>query len=44
VTIKGKAYYTTNQTNGTIYAITSDEDVGDEVGNFVNGKAVFHKK
>ena len=44
VTIKGKAYYTTNVSNGIIYAIESDESVGDEIGIFENGKAKFNKK
>jgi hypothetical protein len=44
VTIKGKAYYTTNATNGIIYAIENDESVGDEIGVFENGKAIFNKK
>jgi len=29
--------------NGFIYEIMPDEDIGDEVGKFVNGKAVFDK-
>ena len=44
VTIKGKPYYTTNATNGIIYAIETDESVGDEIGVFENGKAKFNKK
>ena len=44
VQIAGKAYYTTNQKNGKIYSVTADEDVGDEVGVFVDSKAKFHKK
>ena len=44
ITIAGKAYYTTNGQNGKIYAIDADEEVGDEIGVFVNGKATFHKK
>jgi hypothetical protein len=44
VKIAGKAYYTTNQKNGKIYAVTADEDIGDEVGAFVDSKAKFHKK
>ena len=39
IVIKGTRYYTTNETNGTIYAITEDDDIGDEVGKFVNGVA-----
>ena len=44
IDIKGTSYYTTNQQSGKIYAIGEDEDVGDEIGNFVNGVAVFYKK
>jgi flagellar biosynthesis GTPase FlhF len=43
ITIGKKSYYTTNGQNGKIYAIDADEEVGDEVGVFVNGKAKFHK-
>ena len=42
VKIKGKTYFTTDATNGIIYACV-DEDVGDEVGVFKNGVAVFNK-
>lgn len=42
VTIKGKKYFTTDTQNGTIYACV-DDDVGDEVGVFKNGVAVFNK-
>ena len=42
IEINGKRYYTTNDVNGTIYSILADEDIGDEIGAFVNGKAVFH--
>jgi hypothetical protein len=41
ITIKGKAYYTNNETNGNIYKILDDEDVGPVVGKFVDGKAKF---
>ena len=41
IEIKGKSYYTSDEQNGPIYSITSDEDVGDQVGKFVNGKATF---
>jgi hypothetical protein len=44
ITIKGKSYYTTNEKSGTIYAIDADEEIGDEVGVFVNGTAKFNKK
>ena len=42
VKIKGKIYFTTDPQNGIIYACV-DEDVGDEVGVFKNGVAVFNK-
>ena len=42
VKIKGKTYFTTNPQNGIIYACV-DDDVGDEVGVFKNGVAVFNK-
>jgi hypothetical protein len=44
VTISGKSYYTTNTTNGIIYSIDANEEVGDEVGVFKDGKPKFHKK
>jgi hypothetical protein len=43
VEIDGKRYYTTNDVNGTIYALLSDDDIGDEIGKFVDGKATFVK-
>ena len=43
VMINGKAYFTTDEKNGIIYS-SVDDDVGDEVGVFKNGIAVFHKK
>ena len=42
VKIKGKTYFTTDAVNGIIYACV-DDDVGDEVGVFKNGVAVFTK-
>ena len=42
-TINGKSYYVTNEINGPIYAISEDEEVGDEIGKFVNGKPVFQE-
>jgi hypothetical protein len=44
ITIKGKSYYTNNETSGKIYSILEDEDVGPAVGQFVGGKAQFTKK
>jgi hypothetical protein len=40
-TYKGKKYYVTNTTNGKIYACTTDDDIGDQVGSFKNGKPIF---
>jgi hypothetical protein len=40
-TIKSKTYYVTNEKNGTIYSVTTDGDIGDEVGKYVDGKPVF---
>ena len=41
VIIKGKTYYTTDEKNGAIYAVDSSGDIGDEVGRFTAGVAVF---
>ena len=38
VEIKGKLYYTTDEKNGDVYEIADDEDIGDCIGKFVNGK------
>jgi hypothetical protein len=43
VIIKGTKYYTSNETDGAIYSITDDGEIGDEVGNFVKGEAVMKK-
>ena len=39
VKIRGKRYFATNTTNGDIYAMDSDGEVGDKVGQFVQGEA-----
>jgi len=44
VTIKNKSYYTTNETDGPIYAILEDEDIGDQIGEFKEGKPTFYRK
>lgn len=44
VKIKNKSYYVTNETNGTIYTVDADGEVGDEVGKYVDGKPTFNKK
>jgi len=44
ISIKGKSYYTNNETNGKIYSILEDEDVGPVIGQFVSGKAQFTKR
>ena len=41
ITISGKKYYTNNEVNGKIYSIEKDEEVGDEIGVFVNSVAKF---
>ena len=38
IEINGTRYYTTDEQNGTVYAVLDDDEVGDEVGVFVNGK------
>ena len=43
IKIKTKSYYVSNETNSTIYSITDDGDVGDEVGKYIDGKPVFNK-
>ena len=35
-------YYVSNTKNGKIYLMTKDEEVGDEIGKFVNGKPIFY--
>lgn len=42
VTIRGKKYFTTNTTNGEIYSITSDGDIGDEIGKYHKGKVTWY--
>ena len=39
VVIHGKTYFASNTTNGDIYAMDADGEVGDKVGAFVQGKA-----
>jgi hypothetical protein len=40
-TINGTRYYITNDTDGEIYAIIDDDDIGDVVGRYVEGKPTF---
>ena len=42
IEVKGTRYYTTNEKDGIVYALLEDDDVGDEVGKFVNGKLVLN--
>jgi chemotaxis protein histidine kinase CheA len=42
ITIKGKKYFTTNEQNGEIYSMDPSGEVGDEVGLFVKGVAIFN--
>lgn len=44
VLIGKSSYYVANETNGPIYEITEDQEVGDEIGQYVNGKPVFQTK
>ena len=44
LTIKNKSYYVSNETDGPIYAILEDEDIGDQIGEFKKGKPTFYKK
>jgi hypothetical protein len=44
IEIKGKGkFYTNNETNGDIYQIEGEDDVGDQVGKFINKVATFIK-
>ena len=43
IEVKGKRYYTTNEKDGIVYALLEDDEVGDEIGKFVNGKLVLNK-
>jgi YHS domain-containing protein len=40
--IQGKKYYISNETNSVIYAFEESEEIGDVVGQYVDGKPVFH--
>lgn len=42
IEVKGTRYYTTNEKDGIVYAVLEDDDVGDEIGKFVNGKLVLN--
>ena len=42
IEVNGTRYYTTNEKDGIVYALLEDDDVGDEVGKFVNGKLVLN--
>ena len=42
-TIGKKKYYITSETNGIIYNIDNSDEIGDEIGKMVNGKAKFNK-
>ena len=43
IVFNGKKYYTSNETDGVIYSITDEGEIGDEVGNFVKGVAIMKK-
>jgi hypothetical protein len=42
IQIKGKTYFTTNENSGIIYECLVDGDIGEEVGEFKNGKPIFN--
>ena len=42
VMIVNKNYYTNNEKNGDIYEILPDEDIGNIIGRFINGKAIWN--
>ena len=44
VVIGKTSYYVANEENGPIYEITADQEVGEEVGQYVNRKPVFQPK
>ena len=44
ITINGTRYYVSNETDSTIYEVADDDEIGDEVGVFVNGKPIFMKQ
>ena len=39
ITINGTRYYVSNETDSIIYSVAEDDDIGEEVGQFVNGVA-----
>lgn len=43
IELNGNRYYTTNEQNGIVYELVGEDDVGDEIGKFVNGKLVLNK-
>jgi hypothetical protein len=44
VKIDGVSYWATDTTHGDIYTTDSDGEIGDHVGNFSEGRAIFFKK
>ena len=44
IEIKGKKYFTNNETNGIIYSVDENGDPDEEIGHFLNSKPVFLKK
>jgi hypothetical protein len=43
IEVNGIRYYTTSEQDGIVYAILDDDDVGDEIGQFIKGKLVLNK-
>jgi hypothetical protein len=42
IEVNGTRYYTTSEKDGIVYALIDDDDVGDEIGKFVNGKLILN--
>jgi hypothetical protein len=42
IEVNGTRYYTTSEQNGIVYALIDEDDVGDEIGKFVNGKFILN--
>ena len=44
IEVEGIRYYTTSEKDGIVYELLDDDDVGDEIGKFINGKLVLNNK
>ena len=41
INIDGTVYYTTDEKSGGVWEVIDDEDIGEQVGKFENGKLVL---